>query len=243
MLSILLQLRAVLENIPVCAIKTGMLTDKSIIERVAKVLEEYSVSQRPQLVVDPVMVSTSGHSLLETSAVDAMKTQLFPLATLVTPNLLEAKILLPHLFNDQFEGLVSVEQMKTAAQAISESHGVPNVLVKGGHLQISPDDIGATGDGTGTLIEYADICDPSYPAILTNAVRTGKPTKQHGIVVDVLFTKNRTLSGTADGSFVLFVRPRLQTQSTHGTGCTLSAAMACELAMGLPGKLFGRPTL
>jgi hydroxymethylpyrimidine/phosphomethylpyrimidine kinase len=228
----------VLEDIPVRSIKTGMLSDKLVIERVAKVLEEYSVSQRPQLVVDPVMVSTSGHRLLQTSAVDTMKTQLLPLATLVTPNLPEAKILLPHQFNDQGQGLMSVEQMKTAAQAISDSYGVPNVLIKGGHLE-APDDIGLAGDGTGVSIEYADICDPCYPAILKNALGTKEPIKEHGLVVDVLFTQNRTLTSASDGSFVLFVCPRLNTQSTHGTGCTLSAAIACELAMGSSSKLFG----
>jgi len=211
-----------------------MLTDKPIIEKVVKALEEYSVSQKPYLVVDPVMVSTSGHRLLETSAIGALKTQLLRLATLVTPNLHEAKILLPTQLTGETQELASVKEMKTAARSISDSYGVPNVLIKGGHLTVSLRDIGNVEDAPDTLTEYTEICDPAYPAILAGAARAGESINEHGIIVDVLFTRDQ---GT-EGRFVLFVRPRLNTQSTHGTGCTLSAAIACELAMGSSSRPF-----
>ncbi len=158
------QLDAVLDDFPVRAAKTGMLANAATIEAVVAVL-----SRRPiaNLVVDPVMVSKSGASLLAPEAVAAMKSRLLPLARVVTPNLPEA------------EALAGTRDPVEAARAIA-ALGPQVVVVKGGH---------AEGD----------------------------------VVKDVAWIAGEvtTLSG-----------PRLHTTSTHGTGCTLSAAIAAWLARG-----------
>jgi hydroxymethylpyrimidine/phosphomethylpyrimidine kinase len=166
------QLDSVLSDLDVGAIKTGMLADAGIVETVAGRLR---AGPRRPLVVDPVMVATSGDVLLQPEAVGAVKGALAPLATLLTPNLAEAAVLL---------GAAKAEDeaaMRAQAKALL-ALGCGAVLVKGGH-------------GTG---EEA---------------------------VDVL----------AHGSDVEILRgPRIDTPHTHGTGCTLSAAIAALLAQGTP---------
>ncbi|HEX6261727.1 MAG TPA: bifunctional hydroxymethylpyrimidine kinase/phosphomethylpyrimidine kinase [Actinomycetota bacterium] len=131
------QIRAVATDIGVHAAKTGMLASAGIIEAVADALVETRV---PNLVVDPVFVSKHGHPLLQDDAVEALRTRILPLATLVTPNLPEAAGL---------TGLqVEAEQdMRRAGEAILEL-GAGAVLVKGGHLS-GPEatDLLVTGDG------------------------------------------------------------------------------------------------
>lgn len=117
------QLDAVLEDMPVGAAKTGMLSVTATIEAVASTLERRRV---PHLVVDPVMVATSGDALLRDDAVSALVERLFPLATIVTPNLPEAQRLLGH-------AIETPEQMRTAALALRDL-GARAVLLKGGHL-------------------------------------------------------------------------------------------------------------
>lgn len=231
------QLRAVLEDIPVLSIKTGMLTDGPTIESIVRVLSETTAAKRPHLVVDPVMVSTSGHRLLESSAITIVRTKLLPLADLMTPNIQEAEVLLDSIPNNSPRKLASVADMRRAAQELSLQCGVPNVLVKGGHLTLSALDIDIAPDDDSintSITEYAGTCDPAYPAILSAAL--GHDHAADGLVVDVLFT--RTVESGVEGRFILFVRPRLNTKSTHGTGCTLSAAITCELALGRSGKRF-----
>lgn len=164
------QLRAVLEDIGVDAVKTGMLADRDIIRRTAGVLAEYGV---PHLVIDPVMVAKGGAALLEDGAVSAMVEHLLPLAEVVTPNVPEACRLAG------MEEIATIGQMAEAARRIQE-YGVRAVLVKGGHL-------------------------PGRPAD------------------DLLY----------DGTDLWLYRgPRIPSRHTHGTGCTLSAAMAAALASG-----------
>ncbi len=117
------QLDAVLDDIPVHAAKTGMLSVVPTIEAIAEVLERRGA---PPLVVDPVMVATSGDALLEDAAVDTLVRRLFPLATIVTPNLPEAERLVGFAIR-------SVADMERAAKALSV-RGARAVLVKGGHL-------------------------------------------------------------------------------------------------------------
>ena len=165
------QIEAVLADLDVGAIKTGMLANAGIVEAVAHCLR---AAQRRPLVVDPVMVATSGDPLLAADAVETMKRQLIPLASLITPNLPEAAWLLgAKPAGDDAE---AIEQAK-ALQAL----GCGAVLLKGGH-------------GAGET------------------------------AVDIL----------CDGEGVEpFVRPRIDTVHTHGTGCTLSAAIAALLAQGV----------
>jgi len=118
------QIEAVLEELPPAAVKTGMLFSADIVRAVAQCLKGV---KRLSLIVDPVMVATSGARLLEPSAVEALKLHLLPLATLVTPNLDEAAALVGRRIN-------SLEQMRSAAREIRARHGCAT-LVKGGHLR------------------------------------------------------------------------------------------------------------
>jgi hydroxymethylpyrimidine/phosphomethylpyrimidine kinase len=164
------QIEAVLSDLAVGAIKSGMLANADIVEAVARILR--AAPSRP-LVVDPVMVATSGDVLLAPDAVEAVKRDLMPLATLVTPNLAEAAWLL------------GVKMAETEAEAAEQARallafGCKAVLVKGGH-----------GSGE-TAVDI--LCDSA---------------------------------GTER-----FERPRIDTPHTHGTGCTLSAAVAALMAQG-----------
>ena len=167
------QLIALAEDLPPAALKTGMLAEASLVRLVSRAIRENGWGP---LVVDPVMVSTSGHRLLTTEAEDVIRDSLLPLAALVTPNLDEAAVLTGRVVHD-------VATMERAGETLLR-FGAAAALVKGGHL--------TDGDGA---------------------------------VTDVLVTPDgvRRLS-----------HPRLATTSTHGTGCTLSAAVTAGLALGRP---------
>ena len=117
------QLEAVFEELRPHAVKTGMLFSAGIIRAVAQFLK--SAGKIP-IVVDPVMIATSGRRLLNRDALDALTNELFPLATLVTPNLAEAAVLTGR-------SIGSIEEMRAAAKEISRRYGCA-ALVKGGHL-------------------------------------------------------------------------------------------------------------
>jgi hydroxymethylpyrimidine/phosphomethylpyrimidine kinase len=163
------------ENFPVTAIKTGLLCSADIVTTVARAMVELSdhVHTRMSLVVDPVMIATSGAALLRADAVKLYENELFPLATLITPNLLEAGKLLRRTITD-FSG------MRKAGKDLEEKYGVP-VLLKGGHLD-----------------------------------------SDHAI--DLLFSNDNVID---------FQEPFVRDVSTHGTGCTYSAAITAGLAVGL----------
>ena len=165
---VLAQMEAVLADLDIGAIKTGMLANAGIVAAVAQSLRG---AGRRLIVVDPVMVATSGDVLLAPDAVEALKRELIPLATLITPNLPEAARLLgARAAADDAEAVAQAKALRFL--------GCGAVLLKGGH---------ASGD---TAVDY--LCD-----------------------------------GTGIERFVL---PRLDTPHTHGTGCTLSAAIAALLA-------------
>lgn len=123
------QIRAVLEDIPVAAIKIGMLANAGIVAAVARVLANTTVP----MVLDPVMIAKSGSALLEPDAVAALKAQLLPRATLVTPNLPEAERLVGFPVR-------TVEDQERAAQALCAA-GARGALVKGGHCFGDPVDV------------------------------------------------------------------------------------------------------
>ncbi len=164
------QVSLLLRSYPVAAIKTGMLHSREVIEAVARCLVEHPSIP---VVVDPVMVASSGSPLIEEGAVEAYREHLFPEATLITPNLHEIEVLLRTSVGD----LETLEQ--TALQLALETDSA--VLAKGGHLDEEEDctDILAMGD------------ELSH-----------------------------------------FSHPRLPDADTHGTGCTLAAAIAANLALG-----------
>ncbi|KAJ1775504.1 trifunctional hydroxymethylpyrimidine kinase/phosphomethylpyrimidine kinase/thiaminase [Coemansia sp. RSA 2523] len=178
------QMSAVMSDIDVRAAKTGMLADAEVIEAVATSWQsalEIRGTAIP-LVVDPVMVSTSGTQLLDADALTTLREKLLPLATIVTPNLREAEALL----NMAPYAIDSVNAMRQAALQISTQFNVEVTIVKGGHLQLA---------------------DP-------------------GTVVDVVYER-------ALDNFTQVSSARIDSVNTHGTGCTLSAAIAANLAKGL----------
>lgn len=139
------QLDAVREDLDVAAIKTGALGSAAVVRAVAK-----SLGERPALpcVVDPVMVSKHGHALLDADAVEACMTELFPRATLVTPNVPEAERML---------GLaIDTDTLEDAAAALARKLGVA-VLLKGGHL--------AGGDSVDVLVAHGTLTRFSSPRI------------------------------------------------------------------------------
>lgn len=117
------QLDAVFDDFDVAAVKTGMLSSTAIVETVAKMLKPQELLN---VVVDPVMISKSGHPLLKPEAIEAVKKQLFPLALLVTPNVHEAQ---------QLSG-IEIKSVADARRAAKVIHGFGSkfVLIKGGHL-------------------------------------------------------------------------------------------------------------
>ena len=163
------QIDAVVADLPPAACKTGMLATAELVGEVASAIREYGLRN---YVFDPVMVATSGDRLLAEDAEAALSEQLLPLATLVTPNLHEAALLVGHHVTDE-------SAMVEAAQTLVQ-RGARAALVKGGHL---------AGD----------------------------------CIVDVLFDGKRVQR---------WQRDRINTRNTHGTGCTLSAAVTAGLARG-----------
>ncbi len=129
------QIEAVMEDISPSAVKTGMLADAVIIDAVARKMEQYKIEK---LVVDPVMVATSGDSLLDPDAVVLLKERLLPLALVVTPNLAEAGALAGFPVNSR-------EEMEAAARIIRDM-GPRYVVVKGGHRERDADDLVFDGE-------------------------------------------------------------------------------------------------
>lgn len=163
------QIEILLNTYPVRAIKTGMLYSKAHLVAVYELLEKANIP----LVVDPVMVATSGADLLDHSAVDAYKDRLLPLATLITPNMPEASVIL----NRPVETKGDLQQ---AAKDIAETYKT-SCLIKGGHLPGNEDRL------------------------------------------DILWHQ---------GEAHHFSAPKIDIACTHGTGCTLSAAITAQLAHG-----------
>ena len=163
------QLSAIYDDVPPDGVKTGMLASPAIVDRVADFLHTH---QKAPLVVDPVMVATSGDVLLEKEAIETYKKKLIPLATLITPNIPEAEVLSGLAIHGE-------EDMKKAAVRLMD-YGCGAVLLKGGHRVM---------DATDILYDGKDFT--TYP---------GK---------------------------------RIDTENTHGTGCTLSSALAAFLAKGM----------
>ena len=135
------QIEAVFDELPPAAVKTGMLFSKEIIHTVARV---FGRGKRVPLIVDPVMAATSGARLLQSSAVAALEEKLLPLATLVTPNLDEAAMLIGR-------ALKSVDDLRTAAREIQSRYGCA-ALVKGGHLRGLKEAVDIFFDGRSELL-------------------------------------------------------------------------------------------
>ena len=172
------------DDFKIKAVKTGMLANKDIIDVVAKNLKHY---QMQNIVLDPVMVATSGAKLIEDDAIAALTSKLFPLATVITPNMPETQALCELAVEqgadaidyENGENISSENDMVTAGHLLAGHFGCA-VLVKGGH---------GTQDASDVLVE------PS-------------------------------------GKVTWFRARRIDNPNTHGTGCTLSSAIASHLALG-----------
>jgi hydroxymethylpyrimidine/phosphomethylpyrimidine kinase len=177
------QLRLLLSGFPVTAAKTGMLYSRPLIEATAAALGAVPAERRPALVVDPVMVATSGDPLMQRAAVKACERVLFPLATLLTPNLDEAAVLLG-------QPVRRAEELEGAALALRALCGCA-VLLKGGHLRgrtavdVLADDegllrleapfvAGVATHGTGCTYSSAITAGLAAGRSLRDAVRTAK---------------------------------------------------------------------
>lgn len=208
-----------MDDINVRAIKTGMLYDADITRAVAQALSS-SYDTIPALVCDPVCVSTSGHSLLDPKAIDALITELFPLARLITPNKSEAELLLSHSSFPPFT-ITTLKDMVTAANQLEKMSSCP-VLVKGGHIAVTLREVESllNDDQVGIIAVRRHGLLEDNMEILQSGGETISPER---LVVDVLCEQQ---------NLTLFVRPLINSKNTHGTGCTLSAAITCELARG-----------
>ena len=164
------QIDVVFDDIRPDAVKIGMVSSATIVDAIVAALVRNGATN---IVVDPVMVATSGAELSSDTAVVALREKLIPLATVITPNIPEAEV----LFGATID---SPQAQEDAARAIAQATGVA-VLVKGGHGANDANDV------------------------------LGRP----------------------DGSVTWFNGERIDTGNTHGTGCTLSSAIACGLAVGL----------
>ncbi len=166
---VIAQLEAIYDDVPPEGVKTGMLSSKEIVAAVADFLSAHAGAP---LVVDPVMVATSGDVLLAEDAIETYKEKLIPLATLITPNIPEAEVL----------SGISITDEATRREAAKKlmAMGCRAVLIKGGHRVMDADDLLYDGE---------------------------------------IFTS--------------FKGKRIDTENTHGTGCTLSGALAASLAKGM----------
>ena len=162
------QLDMIFEDIRPDAVKIGMVSSAPLIEKIAEQLKKYNAEN---IVVDPVMVATSGSVLLETDAVTTLKLQLLPLACVITPNIPEAEVLSGMKIGNE-------SQMCQAAKMLCEAYGCA-VLLKGGHSINDANDL---------------LC--------------------------------------VNGESRWFYGKRISNSNTHGTGCTLSSAIAANLAKG-----------
>ena len=163
------QIDMVFEDIVPDAVKTGMIPSKELVQVISEKMRSYNVRN---LVVDPVMVATSGADLSNSESVKALKEKLIPLSLVVTPNVPEAEVLSGMKINTQ-------DDMIEAAKKINSECGC-SVLIKGGHCGNNADDI--------------------------------------------LYH---------DGKIYVFGSHKIDNKNTHGTGCTLSSAIACNLAKGM----------
>ena len=165
------QIDAIMEDMGVDAVKIGMLHNSEVILTIANQLKKWKIKK---IVLDPVMVSKSNHTLLQADAIKTLKTKLMPLASMITPNIPEAELM-------SGIQIKSKTEMKNAAKKLIDL-GAQAVLLKGGHLS-------------------GNICHDYFISV------------ESGILFEHWLENNR-----------------VNTQNTHGTGCTLSSAITAHLA-------------
>ena len=208
------QLDAVFTDIYPDAVKIGMVSSAPLIDTIAERLHFYGAKH---IVVDPVMVATSGAKLLQDDAVQALTEKLLPLAEVLTPNIPEAEIL-------SGMSIANAADMEAAARAISERYDCA-VLCKGGHQINDADDLLWQG-GTGKWFKGKRIANPNTHGTgctLSSAIASNLAKGYDNDADDLLWQ---------GGTGKWFKGKRIANPNTHGTGCTLSSAIASNLAKG-----------
>ena len=257
------QLDAIFSDIFPDAVKIGMISNEGVAEAIAKSLSKHGAKN---VVLDPVMVATSGGVLMKQSALHALKYELAPTAEIITPNVREAEVLAEMR-------ILNLADMRAAAVKISQFFGGA-ILIKGGDLaglsgacgaacivaeadaaetngarnfNASQHETGENGarENFAGLTERENSADENFTSeckILTASTKpsfgqnlstaslddgfkpSGEGADLRNFAVDILYE---------NGKFYEFSAPKISTRNTHGTGCTLSSAIACALAAGL----------
>lgn len=255
------QLDAIFSDIFPDAVKIGMISNEGVAKAIAKSLSKHGAKN---VVLDPVMVATSGGVLMKQSALHALKYKLAPAAEIITPNVREAEVL-------SEMKILSLAGMRAAAVKISQFFGGA-ILIKGGDLTAASVACGAAyADTTETngarnfnasqhemgkngalknsagLTERANFADENFTSESGNLKTSAEPSFEQNLsaasigagfepsgededgdltnlAVDILYE---------NGKFYEFSASKVATKNTHGTGCTLSSAIACALAAGL----------
>ena len=185
------QVEPILQDFEISALKTGMLPTQAVIEEVARLVTDFNLKN---LVVDPVVRSTSGFDLIDDSALQVLINKLFPLSDLVTPNIPEAERIT--------KITIKTESDIHQTAKLIQSMGAKNVLIKGGHLAILDFGLGIL-DSVG--------------------VKNQNLKFKKRIAKDFLFIGD---------DLHIFEAEYYETTATHGTGCTLAAAITANLALG-----------
>ena len=246
------QLDAIFNDIFPDAVKIGMISNEGVAEAIAKSLSKHGAKN---VVLDPVMVATSGGVLMKQSALHALKYELAPAAEIITPNVREAEVLAEMKIS-------SLAGMRAAAVKISQFFGGA-ILIKGGDLTAASaacgaadaaqnfkafgHEIGENGalKNSADLTKSANFADENFTSGGVNLTAdaelsfeqnlsaaslsagfepSGEGADLRNLAVDILYE---------NGKFHEFSAPKISTRNTHGTGCTLSSAIACALAAGL----------
>lgn len=253
------QLDAIFSDIFPDAVKIGMISNEGVAEAIAKSLSKHGAKN---VVLDPVMVATSGGVLMKQSALHALKYKLAPAAEIITPNVREAEVLAEMKIS-------SLADMRAAAVKISQFFGGA-ILIKGGDLagaseaciaaeagaaemntarnfnasQHETGEDGARENSVGST-KSANFAEENFTSEGVNLAAGAEPSFGQNLSVAPLDTGFEPSGENADlrnfavdilyenGKFYEFSAPKISTRNTHGTGCTLSSAIACALAAGL----------
>ena len=248
------QLDAIFSDIFPDAVKIGMISNAGVAETIAKSLSKHGAKN---VVLDPVMVATSGGVLMKQSALHALKYELAPAAEIITPNVREAEVLAEMKIS-------SLADMRAAAVKISQFFSGA-ILIKGGDLAGASEACGAAGADTARNFnasqrqagengarensagstKSANFAGENFTSEDVNLTASAEPSFEQNlsaVPLDIGFKpsgEGEDLRNFAvdilyeNGKFHEFSAPKIATRNTHGTGCTLSSAIACALAAGL----------
>jgi len=248
------QLDAIFSDIFPDAVKIGMISNEGVAEAIAKSLGKHGAKN---VVLDPVMVATSGGVLMKKSALHALKYKLAPAAEIITPNVREAEVLAEMKIS-------SLADMRAAAVKISQFFSGA-ILIKGGDLTAASVACGTADEvqnfkvllreasengaceNSASSTKRANFADENFTSESGNLKTSAEPFFEQNLSVAPLDTgfepsgedEGGDLTNLAvdilyeNGKFYEFSAPKIATRNTHGTGCTLSSAIACALAAGL----------